>query len=166
MRIQDIDLNNAFSARVLLDSGMTRLLGKWEVKGERMASSWQLGGPVDAIETFEWMEGKQFLIHRSRGQVDRKVVGYTEFIGADRIYSFDNDGYKRTWASEFNGDTWLITGVSEGHGDRSLMRCITEFVGDAERRSMWERSEDGVTWHTHSIAVSKLVRAAAMSYAA
>ena len=121
------------------------LVGRWT-----MTASFNSGGtPPLAETTFEWLEGRTFLIQRWR--VDHPdapdgiaVIGYDAERATLLQHYFDSRGVVRVYDMSLVGNTW------------SLMRIGTDFsqrfigVFDESRDAIsgsWEASnDDGATW--------------------
>jgi hypothetical protein len=100
------------------------LVGSWELTGELEAGPAGPGGTISGVETFEWMEGGFFLVHRWDGSFDMGGntmvdTGY-EFYDYDpenksyRAHFFNNLGpYDKAgskYVGDFDGDALVLTG--------------------------------------------------------
>ena len=121
------------------------LLGEWSLEATHPAYPSTV---VPGRATFEWLEGRQFLIQRSRSDhqdfpdsisvigvaadSERLAAHYFDSRGVQRIYAMSmSDGVMRMWRDE-PGFSQRFTG-SFGNG------------GDAIS-GLWELSRDGSTW--------------------
>jgi hypothetical protein len=128
-------------------------VGKWHMEGQQLAG---LAGPaasISALETYEWLPGGQFLIHRFDGHIGDAQAACVEIIGFDaerrcyRAHTFYNNGQMNVWDIERRDETWRSLGDWSA-GDRSMkVRCLTHFIeGGDIMRSRWEHSKDGSRW--------------------
>ncbi len=130
-------------------------VGRWSMEGQQYEGPFGPAAKVTALESFEWLNGKLFLIHRFDGQLDDRPMACIEVIERDRgsdgyrLHSFYNDGRTVVWDARFEGDTFVINGTLAGEGKPVKVRCTSVFgdLGRA-RTGKWERSTDGSTWDT------------------
>ncbi len=106
------------------------------------------GPPVTfhAIDTYEWLPGGFFLIHRWDAHMPDGDTKGVEIIGYDAsrktypMHSFDDQGNHSVMQATVDGDTWRFTGESArfAGGFRDGGRT---FAG------LWERrSSEGGSW--------------------
>src|SRR5437879_5075347 len=104
-------------------------LGKWISQGEAKASPYGLAGKITATETFEWLPGGFFMIHRSEGRQGTIDVKWTEIIGYDArkkmytTHTFDNFGNAALWEGTWRGNTLVWTTDSYVAGKSLKERC-------------------------------------------
>jgi hypothetical protein len=124
--------------------GLDVLVGRW-----RMTSSL---GPADtqpvAETTFEWLEGKRFLIQRWR--IDHPdapdgiaIIGYDDASGTCRQHYFDSRGVARVYTMSLADGVWRLERLEPGFSQRfegTLNDSGTSIVG------AWEMSSDGTEW--------------------
>ncbi len=121
-------------------------VGIWDTEGEVMGGP--LGQPVlfKATDTYEWLPGGYFMMHRFDANMpDGRVVGI-EIIAHEPeysvypVYSFDNRGNVSLMQGRFEDSTWTLT----GEGQRFTGRFIDNemvFTG------VWEmRAGEGYAW--------------------
>ena len=128
-------------------------LGKWTQVGEAQASPYGPAAKLTSTDTYEWMPGGFFMLHRweaKQGAVDLKG---TEILGYDfrnRVYTshtFDNFGNSGSFKGTVQGNTWTVTGDSEVGGKLLKERCIAVFANPATSISIkCEYSTDGAKW--------------------
>jgi Protein of unknown function (DUF1579) len=58
-------------------------VGKWNTEGETHASADAPAVKVTGVNTYEWMTGKFFLVHRADGHMGNEELNTLEFIGYD-----------------------------------------------------------------------------------
>jgi hypothetical protein len=119
---------------------------------------------VSADETFEWLTGEHFLIHRLAGRVGGDEMACIEILRRNPAaetfiaHTFYNDGSANTWHLEPHGDAWIMSGRWPKGGDAFQVRCSITFDDRAHRRATWEYSADGANWHvfwlTEAVRVS------------
>jgi hypothetical protein len=120
-------------------------VGVWKTEGEMKA------GPnaqvkFTAVDTYEWLDGGHFLVHRFDADMpDGKVQGI-EVIGYNRetksypMHSFDNSGKVSLMQARLEQDTWTFEGES--------IRFRGGFQnGGKVFAGLWElRSGEGAAW--------------------
>jgi uncharacterized protein YndB with AHSA1/START domain len=122
------------------------LIGRWRTEGETVASPSEPATRIAGTDTYEWLGGGFFVVHRVDVRVGDEHVEAIEIIGYDAAsgtyptHAFDSQGTATTYQMEERDGTWTITGATE----RSTL-----VPGDdgATMRASWERSDDdGATW--------------------
>ena len=130
-------------------------VGKWGLEG------WQhegLIGPaarVTGIESYEWLTGGFFLVHRLEGRLGDAEMACLEIIGHDSasdgyvLRTFYNDGNASEWRMRERDNVWMLTGEWPLEDRRLKVRCTTAFADAGRiRSSKWEHSSDGARWQT------------------
>jgi hypothetical protein len=119
-------------------------VGHWQTEGEIQTGPGQTERLV-ATDTYEWLPGGFFLLHRVDGHLGEAEVKTLEVIGYDAAkqryftQSFDNQGQAVSYHASLTEHDWKIFGTSE--------RFSGHFNQDATvLKGQWERSEDGVHW--------------------
>lgn len=127
------------------------LVGKWDLTGSTVDGPMGPAGEVAGVETFDWMEGGYFLIHRWDGTFEvagTKVIdtGY-EFYDYDaetgryRAHFFNNlgpyDQEGSRYVGDFDGDALVITGPA---------RVVRRPNPDGTISVDADISPDGQTW--------------------
>ncbi|MET8339442.1 DUF1579 family protein [Streptosporangium canum] len=125
------------------------LVGRWRSRGRIVAAD-----PSDpAIEiagsdTYEWLAGGFFLVHRVDVRIGDDHVEVIEMIGpydpstgTYPMRSFDNQGAFATMrASVADDGVWTFSGGTE--------RATLVIADDrATMSATWERTDDTTTWH-------------------
>lgn len=146
MRSERFATADALSRKLPPDARMDLLVGTWALQGRQLESPFGPALRISAKETFEWLEGRHFLIHRFNGMLGEAPMACVEMLGKERVHSFYNDGRKIIWASRFEDHHWLISGWWITEHEPVQVRCTTHFVSDKQRSAVWERSTDGTTW--------------------
>jgi hypothetical protein len=123
------------------------LVGRWNSEGRTVPGPSDPAITITGTDTYEWLAGGFFLVHRVDVQVGGEQVVVIELIGpydaADRSYpmrSFDSQGNFATMTARVRDDgVWTFTGASER---------ATLTIGDdgTTMTAKWERSDDGSSW--------------------
>ena len=104
-------------------------LGKWTNQGEAKASPYGPAGKITASETFEWLPGGFFMIHRAEGRQGTIEVKWIEIIGYDAqktiytTHTFDNMGNSILWQGTWREKTLTWTADSYVAGKSLKERC-------------------------------------------
>ncbi len=121
------------------------LVGKWNTEGETHASADAPAVKVTGVDTYEWMPGKFFLVHRMDGQIGNEELQQLEFIGYDpssqmyTCHSFDSRGNSDLFRANLRDHTWTIEGKS------SRFTGVFASTGNT-LTGKWAQSSDGVNW--------------------
>jgi Protein of unknown function (DUF1579) len=123
------------------------LVGRWNSEGRTVPGPSEPAIRITGTDTYEWLAGGFFLVHRVDVCVGGEHVEVLELIGPydhpERSYpmrSFDNQGNYATMTARVDDDgVWTFTGASER---------ATLTIGDdgTTMTARWERSDDGSTW--------------------
>ena len=70
-------------------------LGKWTNQGEANASPYGPAGRITATETFDWLPGGFFMIHRADGRQGTIESKWIEIIGYDARKKISHHAYVR-----------------------------------------------------------------------
>lgn len=121
---------------------LNALVGEWTIQATHPAYP---GASVAGRASFEWLEGEQFLIQRSRADHPDfpdaiAVIGVT---GALSMHYFDSRGVHRVYEMSLSERVWRIWRDAPGFSQR-----FTGTVGDHGDTisGLWELSRDGSTW--------------------
>lgn len=120
--------------------------GKWKGKGKILAGApSEAGSDVTIEDSYEWMPGGFFLLHRGSMQSSAQTLTSIQIIGADAAsnsfpsHQFDSLGFCRAYEGRLQGDTWKFTGRWE-------RASLTFSENNDKLTARWERSEDGSAW--------------------
>jgi hypothetical protein len=119
------------------------LAGTWKTTGEIRPIGSDPGGKLEGEDSYEWLPGQHFLLHR----VDVTMAGTwrrsVEIIGVDAarkvhpMRSFDDQGNEVVTEGVLDGRKWSITGDGmRFHGTIGEAAAVIE--------GQWERMVDGV----------------------
>ena len=120
-------------------------VGKWKTEGETHASADAPAVKVAFMDTYEWMPGKFFLVHRADGQIGNEQLNTLEFIGYDpssqtyTCHSFDSHGNADLFQANLRDHTWTIEGKSARF--TGVFACTGNTL-----TGQWEQSSDGLNW--------------------
>ena len=131
-------------------------VGRWTLTGRQHESPIGPAADITASESYEWLPGGFFLIHRFEGRLGAQPMACLEIVehdagaGCHRFHAFYNDGRTMHWEAREEGDTWTLAGEWPGEGGRpAQVRCTMWFIDDGHTRTArWERSTDGKSWQT------------------
>jgi len=128
-------------------------VGKWHMEGQQLPGPAGPAAAVSALQTYEWLPGGQFLIHRFDGHIGPTQAVCIEIIGYDaerrcyRAHTFYNNGQTNVWDIEPRGDRWVVLGDWNAGGRALKIRCTTTFAdGGQTMNGVWEHSQDGASW--------------------
>lgn len=157
--IQDTSVNEA------IDSGeqprgpgpdhkrLEIFVGTWHMEGQQYAGQFGPAAKVTAVNTYEWLTGGFFLVHRLEGHMDDHDMACIEIIGHDAssqsypTHAFYNDGNAKVWQLRERGGTWTLTGDWQKAGESLNVRCTTVFSdADHTMTANWDYSIDGSNW--------------------
>jgi hypothetical protein len=133
------------------DEGLERLealVGTWSMAAQPPAGPpW----PGEASVTFEWLEGRRFLIERWTVEMPEApdgiaIIGTGDEPGAFRQHYFDSRGIHRVYEMTLEEGTWRLWRDAT---DPFPQRFTGAFSDDGDEvTGRWEKAEDGSTWAT------------------
>jgi len=131
------------------------LVGKWHTEGQQFEGPLGPAAPFVAVETFEWLDGGQFLVHRLDGHFGRQPAACVEVLGKRAegelfAQTFYNDGNRNDWVVKADGRVLSWTGTWPQGSPKPLHVRYTVSFEDAGNTLVgrWEQSGDGQTWHS------------------
>jgi hypothetical protein len=129
---------------------MEPFIGTWLLEGEQYATDLGAAAKVEALETFEWLTGGHFVVHRFEGRVGEdpaaciEVIGYDEARAEYPVRTFYNDGRKSEWILRETGDSWTLSGEWATPSGSMRVRCAIGFEdGERTRTGVWQYEKDG-----------------------
>ena len=138
-------------------------LGKWTQVGEAQASPYGPEAKLMSTDTYEWMPGGFFMLHRLESRQGTVNFKATEILGYDsrnrvyRSYIFDNFGNSGSYKVTQQGNTWISIGDSEVGGKLLKERYTIVFRSPATVFSLKaEYSTDGAKWLPNFSVISTL----------
>lgn len=128
------------------------LVGKWHTEGQQYAGPFGPASPFVAVETFEWLDGGHFLIHRLEGKFGRTASACVEIFGRDAqglfAQAFYNDGNAQSWRVTGIDKGVLLTGSwSKAPNETCQVRYTARVIEEGNTiAGTWEHSPDGASW--------------------
>jgi hypothetical protein len=122
-----------------------RLIGRWEIKGSHPMLP---GEAIRGTSTFEWLEGRQFVIWRSRHE-HREIPDAITIIGVTdgqlSMHYFDTRGVYRVYAASLDETAWRYWRDAPAP---DLSQGFTGTFGDDGNTisGRGQRSRDGHAW--------------------
>jgi hypothetical protein len=130
-------------------------LGKWNLEGQQYDGLVGSAAKIAAVETYEWLPGRFFLVHHFDGQVGDGDAACIEIIGYDassRTYpahTFYNNGQANEWQGHEHEGIWTFTGDWPMADESMKVRCTIVFSNAGNvRTGKWDYSSDGSKWQT------------------
>jgi hypothetical protein len=128
--------------------GVQRLeafVGTWNTEGEIRASSSGPAAKIHATDTYEWLPGGFFLVHRWDAHMPDGNTQGIEIIGYDAssetypMHSFDSQGNTGLMRASFEDGVWTFVGES--------LRFTGGFRDSGNTfAGVWEQRSDGGDW--------------------
>ena len=119
------------------------LVGRWSTEGTILAGPSSPAVKLKAVDTYEWLPGGFFLLHRVDARMGRRRVQSLEIIGAAprggyATWSFDDHGSAGEYRASLRGGVWKIRGKSERFSGRfSRDRRTLTGAWEQRRGSKW-----------------------------
>jgi hypothetical protein len=129
-------------------------VGKWHTEGQQLESPLGPASPFVAVETFEWLDGGHFLVHRLEGKFGRQPSACVEILGKNEeglfAHAFYNDGNSNDWRVTAVGHGLVQEGTwSKGSGETFRVRYTARFIEEGNTiEGKWEQCRDGQSWST------------------
>ncbi len=126
-------------------------VGKWHAEGESYAEGEPGAALIDSTakwvsdETFEWLPGGYFLLHRwdarvgSREFTGIEVFGYNELTKQYFAHAYDNEGNNPTYVVTLENNSWTIQ-------DPSTRATITESMDGSTMTWSWQWKHPHGEW--------------------
>lgn len=137
--------------------GLDAFAGTWKTEGYQYAGTFGPDAGVTAHETYEWLTGGKFLIHRlegSRGATPMACIEIIEREASGDVYAmhtFYDEGTSQVWRlTETDDGNWITAADwTTPDGSKRQVRCVQHFEdGGRTRTATWQSSSDGTTWET------------------
>ncbi len=134
---------------------LRKFVGSWTTEGRMVAPE---GGPaiiIQGTDTYEWLPGGFFLLHRVDVLVGREENKTTEIIGYNPVHGyftmqyFDNKGNTGTMTATCSENTWTFQG-DDLRFNGGFSTAADVFAGS------WEKRDEAGKW-THLMEI-KLTR--------
>ena len=126
-------------------------IGKWHAEGSSYADGQQAADPLASAvpwtsdESYEWLPGEFFVLHRWDAMAGDRVFKGTQILGFDDkeggyfTRHFDNTGNHPEYHAKVSGDTWTFTGDT-------TRATVTITDGGSQMRFNWEWQNQGQNW--------------------
>ncbi len=119
-------------------------VGRWNTVGEVLAGPGAPAMPIEGVDSYEWLPGGYFLLHRVDVRIGGEpeealeVIGWDAAGGSYFMHSYDGRGNAGTMRASVRGGVWTF------RGDAAR---FTGGFGDGGRvlSGRWERRE-GSRW--------------------
>ena len=124
------------------------LVGRWTIEaGPPGGPPW----PGEAEVTFEWLEGRTFLIERWRVDLPEApdgiaIIGAGEEAEAFRQYYFDSRGVHRIYEMTLSDGVWKLWRDAPDPFPQRFSGTFDD--NGATIAGRWEKAEDGLNWET------------------
>lgn len=124
---------------------LSRFVGKWKTTGTIPASDASPEIKVSGSDTYEWLPGGFFLLHKVNVLLGDDKNETLEIIGFDKkkncytMQHYDNKGNSGFMTADCKDEVWTFLGENLRFKGRFKKRD-TEFSG------VWEQSSDGINW--------------------
>jgi hypothetical protein len=120
-------------------------VGDWRMTASLAADA---ATPPPAHTSFEWLEGRRFLIQRWHVEHPEApdgiaIIGFDEDQGTYLQHYFDSRGVARVYEMSFADQVWKLLRIAPGFSQR-FTGTFNETADMISGR--WERSNDGSTW--------------------
>ena len=143
------------SQKVVVAHRLSPFVGTWRIVGRQYETPFGKGATIRGHETFEWLPGQRFLVHRLEATLGGEPMATIEIVGAERgpngytVQSFYSDGRATAWDLSPTEGTWILWGRWTENEKVARVRCTVAFAhaGDS-KTAKWERSLDGKIWQT------------------
>jgi hypothetical protein len=129
------------------------LVGKWHTEGAQLEGPLGPAAPFVAVETFEWLDGGHFLVHRLDGRFGKQPAACIEIMGKDSeglfAQTYYNDGNVNKWRIvQQGGEKLVLTGEwPSGSATPFKVRYTMTFTEAGNvLEGNWEQSHDGADW--------------------
>ncbi|MDF3026026.1 MAG: hypothetical protein K0S23_333 [Fluviicola sp.] len=130
---------------------LNRFVGKWKTTGKIPASGASPEINVSGSDTYEWLPGGFFLLHKVDVLLGDDKNETLEIIGFDKqrdLYTmqhYDNKGNSGFMTADYKDGVWTFLGDNLRFKG-GFKKNDTEFSG------VWEQSSDGKDW-THFMEI-------------
>jgi hypothetical protein len=122
---------------------LNKLVGSWTIEATHPAfPTTVVGGQAD----FEWLEGRRFLLQRSRTdhpEFPDSLIVFGQFQDGLAMQYFDSRGVHRVYGVSFNDSAWRMWRNAPGFSQR----FTGTFSDDGDTiDGLWKLSRDDTTW--------------------
>jgi hypothetical protein len=122
---------------------LNKLVGSWAIEATHPALPTTI---VGGLADFEWLEGRRFLLQRSRTdhpEFPDSLIVFGEFEDGLAMQYFDSRGVHRVYGVSFNDRAWRMWRNAPGFSQR----FTGTFSDDGDTiDGLWKLSRDDTTW--------------------
>lgn len=140
-----------------LHARLDRFVGVWQLTGRQLSG---LAGPSKSItgtESYDWLEGGHFLVHRLHVSVGDEASGALDIIGLDRpsgayaSRTYSHAGAVTDWRwRELSPTGWRIEGCATLGGELLGVRSTVELSDDGNAiDTIWEHQAGDRAWQKY-----------------
>ncbi|HYQ17679.1 MAG TPA: DUF1579 family protein, partial [Polyangiaceae bacterium] len=109
------------------------LVGKWHIEGKQLESPLGPAAPFVAVETFEWLEGGRFLVHRLEGKLGDRPAACVEILGLNEAgelfaQTYYDDGTTTRWEVKADAQALVSSGSWPKSGAALRVRYTATIV--------------------------------------
>jgi hypothetical protein len=134
---------------------LSKFVGRWSTEGIIPATGMTPEVRICGTDTYDWLPGGFFLVHKvdvfvgSDKNETLEIIGFDKKIGAYTMQYYDNKGHSGFMTATCIDGVWTFTGET--------LRFNGGFKkDDKEFSGVWEQSTDGNTWfHFMDIKLTK-----------
>jgi hypothetical protein len=122
------------------------LIGKWHTEGEILQGAAGTSKQIRGMDSYEWVAGGAFILHRVDVFMGSKRTEVVEIIGYDEkrrsyvMISFDDQGASVTMYAVLQKSGVLKL------GDTKMRALLTANKAGSSMSAKWELSENGKLW--------------------
>lgn len=134
---------------------LNAFIGAWKTEGRQLDGPIGPEAKINAVDTYEWLTGNMFVVHRFEGMVGESGAACIEIIGYDEandrypVHTFYNTGIQRSWRLRDDDGNWKLEGDWAIGGRIAQVRCTINLAdNDGTMRSRWECRRDDGEWDT------------------
>lgn len=136
------------NSKIKILAALNGLVGTWNSSGKILADHGGSATTIHGIDSYEWLPGKQFMIHKADVTVGGDKVDVIEIIGeydegknACAMHAFQNDGsHGVMWANVHEDGSFLFAGET--------IRATLSLSSDGRTmNAIWERLDGGQWVH-------------------
>ena len=119
-------------------------VGNWHAVGTSYGEG-PAGAPWTSDESYEWLPGGFFLLHRWKAMTGQKefigteILGYDEAEGGYFTRFFDNSGFHPEYRASVDGDVWTFS-------EPQTRATVTVEDGGKRMRFAWQWRNGGSEW--------------------
>jgi len=126
-------------------ANLEAFIGKWSTSGRVVATATTSAVQIKGYDTYEWLAGGFFLIHKvdvlmgSDHEESLEIISYDAASNTYPMHFFDNHGNSGLMEGNYNNGIWTFLSPS--------MRFTGTFSENGNKLSgVWEQSSDGTKW--------------------